>query len=170
MVPEIETARLRLRGHRLEDFNDCAAMWADPAVTRYIGSRPFTREEVWARILRYRGHWEHLGYGFWLIEEKATGNFVGETGFAEFQRAIEPQLVGTPEIGWVLATRFHGQGFATEAVRAAVEWGDAKFGPARTACIIAPENAVSIRVAQKCGYQRARATTYHGEATLVFER
>jgi len=51
-VPPLETARLRLRGHRVEDFAACAAMWADPVVTRYIGGRPFTAEEVWTRLLR----------------------------------------------------------------------------------------------------------------------
>ena len=169
MVPVIETARLRLRGHKVEDFAECAAMWADPLVTRHIGGRPFTQEEVWARLLRYRGHWSYLNYGFWLIEEKLTGRFVGETGFAEFKRNITPPLEGTPEIGWVLSPRSHGLGYATEAVRAAVAWGDARFD-SRTACIIAPDNAASIRVANKCGYREIRRTTYHGGPTLVFER
>jgi RimJ/RimL family protein N-acetyltransferase len=170
MVPEIETERLRLRGHRLEDFGNCAAMWADPVVTRYIGGRPFTQEEVWARLLRYRGHWSHLGFGFWLIEEKSSGRFVGETGFADLKRNLSPSLEGMPESGWVLAAGLHGLGYATEAVQAAVTWGDRHFGNGRTACIIAPENAASIRVAKKCGYREIRQTTYHGDATLVFER
>src|ERR1035438_6884930 len=100
MVPVIETERLRLRGHRLEDLDACAAMWADPVVTRHIGGRPFAREEVWARLLRYRGHWSYLGYGFWLIEDRFTGEFLGETGFAEFKRAITPSMERTPEIAW----------------------------------------------------------------------
>src|SRR5689334_15432931 len=44
-IPVIETARLRLRGHRKSDFAACAALWADPVVTRYISGRPFTGEE-----------------------------------------------------------------------------------------------------------------------------
>ena len=48
-------------------------MWADPAVTRFIGGRVFNREEVWARLLRYAGHWQWMGYGFWAIEEKESG-------------------------------------------------------------------------------------------------
>jgi RimJ/RimL family protein N-acetyltransferase len=46
-VPVIETERLKLRGHRLGDFGACAAMWADPIVTRHIGGRPFSEEESW---------------------------------------------------------------------------------------------------------------------------
>ena len=75
-----------------------------------------------------------------------------------------------PEIGWVLASQAHGRGYATEAVLAAVEWGAAHFSSARTACIIAPENIASIRVAVKCGYREFKLTTYKGHPTLMFVR
>jgi len=91
-VPVIETTRLILRGHRLDDFPDCAAMWADPIVTRHIGGRPFTEEETWARFLRYVGHWSVLGFGYWAIEEKDTATFVGELGFADFKRDIRRSI------------------------------------------------------------------------------
>jgi RimJ/RimL family protein N-acetyltransferase len=169
-VPVIETERLNMRGHRMEDFSDCAAMWADAGVTRYIGGKPFSREEVWARMLRYVGHWSWLGFGYWAIEEKSTGGFVGELGFAEYQRDIEPSLAGVPELGWVLATRAQGRGYATEAVRAVVAWGHVRFGPAQTACLIHPENLPSIRVAEKCGYREFQRTTYKGQPTIVFFR
>ncbi len=163
-IPVIETERLRLRGHRVEDFRECAAMWGGPAVTRYIGGRPFTAEEVWARLLRYVGHWALLGYGFWLIEEKATGNFVGEAGMAEFQREMEPSIVGVPEMGWVLSPRFPGKGYATEAVKAAAAWGHR-----RTVCLIHPENLASVRVAEKCGYRELDRATYRDHETRMFE-
>jgi RimJ/RimL family protein N-acetyltransferase len=169
-VPILETERLRLRGHRLDDFVQCARMWADPTVTRYIGGKPLTEEESWARLLRYAGHWSLLGFGYWVAEEKATGNYVGEIGFGEFKRDLEPSLRGVPEIGWVLASYAHGKGFATEAVRVVVSWGDAHFRPARTACIIDPENLPSIRVAEKCGYRELQLTTYKGRPTIMFVR
>jgi RimJ/RimL family protein N-acetyltransferase len=77
-VPVIETERLRLRGHRLEDFAEIAAMWADPVVTRYIGGKPLTEEDVWARLLRYVGHWAWMGFGYWVVEGKGSGDFAGE--------------------------------------------------------------------------------------------
>jgi RimJ/RimL family protein N-acetyltransferase len=169
-VPAIETKRLTMRGHRLNDFSDCAAMWADPIVTRHIGGKPFSREEVWARLLRYVGHWSLMGFGYWAIEEKDTGSFVGELGFADYKRDIEPSLNGVPELGWVLASRVHGKGYATEAVRAAVAWGEARFGSARTVCLIHPENLASIRVAQKCGYQESQQAAYKGQPTIIFAR
>jgi len=145
-------------------------MWSDPAVTRYIGGRPFSAEEVWARILRYTGHWVWMSYGFWVIEERATGSFVGEVGFADFQREIEPSLDGIPEAGWVLSSRAHGQGYATEAVRAAIGWSETRFGAARTACLIHPENRASVRVAEKCGFQEWTTAYYKGQPILMFQR
>ena len=169
-APEIETARLRMRGHRVEDLAVCAEMWADPEVVRHIGGRPFSREEVWARILRYTGHWSLLNYGYWLIEEKATGAFAGELGFADFQRELESPLVGLPELGYAFSSRTNGRGYATEAARAALAWGDAHFDPKRTTCIIHPENLASIRVAEKCGYTEFERTTYKGEPAIILAR
>src|SRR5262249_53336985 len=164
-APVVETARLRLRPHRPEDLRDCAAMWADPVVTRHIGGRPLTVEEVWARLLRYVGHWAWMGFGHWAVEDKVTGAFVGEIGFADFRRDVEPSFGGAPELGWALVRQAHGRGLATEGVRAALAWGDARFGSARTVCMIDPENVASIRVAEKCGYRAYARGAYKGQPT-----
>ena len=145
-------------------------MWADPQVTRFIGGKPLTEEEVWSRLLRYVGHWAWMGFGYWVAEQKETGSLVGEIGFADYKRDLEPSLTGVPEIGWVLASHAHGRGYATEAVRAVGAWGDTHFSSARTACIIAPENLASIRVVVKCGYRELKATSYKGQPTLMFVR
>ena len=174
-VPVLETERLRLRGHRLDDFAACAAMWADPIVTRHFG-QTLSGEESWNRVLRYVGHWALLSFGYWVVEERATGAFVGEVGFADWKRKLEPvhSLLnaesGTPEIGWILASSSHGKGYATEAARAAVAWGDERFGGGHTACIIHPENVSSIRVAEKCGYRKSGIAMYKGQPTIVFVR
>jgi RimJ/RimL family protein N-acetyltransferase len=144
-------------------------MWADPVVTRYLG-QSFTEEESWTRFLRYVGHWNLLGFGYWVVEERSTGNFVGEIGFADYKRNIESSLNLAPEIGWVLAAESHGKGYATEAVRAAVAWGEKHFESSRTTCIIRPDNVASIRVAEKCGYRELQQTTYKGHPIVVFVR
>jgi RimJ/RimL family protein N-acetyltransferase len=169
-VPVIETARLRLRGHRIDDFADSAAMWSSAEVTRYIGGRPFTAEEVWTRLLRYVGHWQCLGFGYWVIEDAATRQFLGELGFADYKRDITPSFNDTPEAGWALAPHAHGKGYATEALSAIVRWGDKHFQGALTACMINPQNTQSIRVAEKCGYKRTNETTYHGAPVLIYAR
>ena len=189
-VPVIETQRLCLRGPRPDDFPDSTALWSDPTVTRFIGGKPFSEEEVWGRLLRYAGHWAWMGFGYWIVEEKATRRFAGEVGFSDWKREMKPSLQGLPELGWVLAPRVHGQGYATEAARAAIEWADSSFGKrtsisgtaggenpivpellsARMTCIIHPEHARSIRVAEKCGFKELLRTSYRGEPTIVFVR
>ncbi|MFM0739273.1 GNAT family N-acetyltransferase [Paraburkholderia xenovorans] len=166
----LTTERLLMRPHTQDDFLDSYAMWSDPEVIRYIGGRPFTREEVWARLLRYAGHWAMLEYGYWVVREKESGRFLGEVGFADYHREIEPSLIGTPEVGWALDPAVHGRGYATEAVDAALAWADRQWPGADTACIIAPENLPSLRVAQKCGYRERLRTTYKGEPTIVLRR
>jgi len=169
-VPILETERLRLRGHCADDLANCAAMWSEPVVVRHTVGKPLTEEESWRRLLTYVGHWVLMGFGFWVVEEKASGKFVGEVGFVDYKRDIEPSLRGVPEIGWVLASWAHGRGYATEAVRAAVAWGDEHLQSSRTACIIAPENVASLRVAAKCGYRELTSTTYKGHPTVMFVR
>jgi len=168
--PILETPRLRLRGHSQTDFDASFALWSDPAVTRFIGGRPQTGEEVWARLLRYAGHWSWLGYGFWAIEDRATGAMIGEAGFLSARRALTPPMDGVPEIGWALAPGWHGRGLAQEAVAAALKWGDGHFGGGQVFCIIHPDNAPSLGVAAKTGFSEHARTTYHGEPTIVLSR
>jgi RimJ/RimL family protein N-acetyltransferase len=167
-VPVVETERLILRGHRLDDFASLAAMWADPDVTRFIARAPATAEEAWARLLRYAGHWAMMGYGYWAVEEKAAGRYIADVGFADYRRAIVPAL-DAPEIGWVLAASVAGRGYATEAVRAALAWSDRNLA-ARTTCIIAPDHAASLNVARKVGYRPEGTRFYHGTPLVVLAR
>ncbi len=168
-APVIETERLRLRAHRPADFDACAALWAEPAVVRFLGGKPNTREECWNRILRHAGFWAFTGMGSWLTETK-DDTFVGEIGFLWLKRDIEPRIEGVPEIGWILHPSVHGKGYATEAVRAALAWGDAHLGHARVTCLIAPENTASLGVAAKTGFREFARSLYHGDPVVMLER
>jgi RimJ/RimL family protein N-acetyltransferase len=169
-VPVLETARLRLRAHRPEDHPACAALWSDPDVTRFLGGRAFSSEETWRRMLSWRGLWSMLGYGYWAVEEKDGGRYVGDIGFADFRRELDPSLGGMLEFGWILSSAVHGRGYASEAVTAATAWASAELPHMRAVCIIAPANLASIRVAEKAGFREWQRSTYHGEPTIVFAR
>jgi RimJ/RimL family protein N-acetyltransferase len=172
-IPVLETPRLILRGHRLEDFETTVKIWTDPIVRKHFGARPFTREDIWSRFLRQFGMWAVCGYGSWAVEEKSTGAYIGTVGVFDVRRDFdppEPSLVGLPEAGWTLAPQVHGKGHATEAAQAALAWADRHFGGIRMWCIIAPENKASIRVAEKNGFQFWKVTTYKGDPTLIFLR
>jgi RimJ/RimL family protein N-acetyltransferase len=169
-IPTLVTERLILRPHRLDDFGASAALWADPAVVRFIGGVPFNREQSWSRLLRYKGSWHFLGFGFWAVEERQSGDFVGEVGFLEGRRAMTPSIEGTLETGWVLSPSAHGKGYATEALTAVVAWGQARFPDQRMTCIIATENSASLRVAAKLGFDEVTRTTYNESAIALLER
>jgi RimJ/RimL family protein N-acetyltransferase len=152
-VPLLETERLILRAHQADDFPDCVAMWRDPQVLKYTIGSESPPPRTWQRLLAYRGHWLLLGFGYWAVQSKASGRYVGELGFADFHRDFTPSIEGIPEIGWALATHAHGRGYATEALRRVIEWGDAHLGVERTVCIVHRDNAPSLRLAEKLGYR-----------------
>ena len=165
MIPVLETARLRLRPHARADFEALAALWADPIVTRFIGGKPLSREESWTRLLRYTGLWPLLGFGYWLVEDRETRDYLGDVGFADFQRQIDPAPPALPEIGWVLSPAAHGRGIATEAAGAALAW------LARDCfCIIDPANAPSLRVAARLGFESRGLARYRDAGVTVLVR
>jgi len=169
--PILETERLILRPHGIEDFDDLAAMWADPEVVRYISGVPSTAEASWSRLLRYIGHWQALGFGYWAVILRDTGAYAGDVGFADYKRMIEPDLGAVPEAGWVLSPAVHGRGVATEAVRCIHHWAEAQTKWARTCCIFDPDHKVSQKVAVKLGYHTVSdSALYNEKPTLVMQR
>lgn len=169
-IPLLETDRLLLRGHYPADLAVSVAMWQAPQFYQYLAPAPLSEEEIWTKMLRHMGFWHLCGYGFWALEEKSTGEFIGVVGFGAGQRAITPSLKGYPEIGWVLAAHTHGRGYATEAAQAALAWADAHLPEPRTVCLIDAANAPSLRLAAKCGYHEFGRTDYHGVPVVVLER
>ena len=168
MIPVLETSRLVLRGHRPDDFDASAAMWADPAVVRFIQGTPQTAEQSWQRFLRYAGHWAMVGYGYWVVAAKDDGRFMGEVGFADYRRALSVDVTGIPEAGWVLASHAHGQGLAVEAMTAALSWIDARFP--RTFALFDPAHAASMRVAGKLGFADPREIDFDGAPAVTLWR
>ena len=169
-APRLETERLILRSHGADDFPDCTAMWRDPQVVKYTIGKESTPQQTWQRVLAYRGHWSLLGFGYWAIESKSTRRYIGELGFGDFRRDFTPSIDGIPEIGWALATHAHGQGYATEAVRKVVEWGDRHLRGTRTVCIIHRDNAPSIHLAGKFGYSAVLRAATDDEPRVLLAR
>jgi len=169
-APTLETERLILRAFRAEDLEPLAAMWSDPEVVRYIGGNPLSREDTWRRSLAACGQWPYTGFGYWIAELKGEGRVVGQIGFADFKRDMEPSLVGEPELGYVFAPSVHGQGIAFEACKAALDWADATLNALSYPAIIGPENQASIRLAEKLGFVREPDGVYRGEPIALFRR
>ncbi|MBN8552794.1 MAG: GNAT family N-acetyltransferase [Caulobacterales bacterium] len=169
LAPILETDRLILQGHQTDDLDAMVSLWSDPDVVRFIGGRASSREETWARLLRYAGSWSLLGFGFWAFRDKATGLYQGEGGLLQGQRALNPSFGVTPEVGWALSPAAQGKGIAGEALRAILSWADAQ-PMKRTVCMIEPDNAPSIRLAGRLGFEEYAQTTYHGTRANLYAR
>jgi RimJ/RimL family protein N-acetyltransferase len=170
-IPTLDTPRLRLRAHRLDDAAPHAAMWADPEVVRFIGGAPVPRDLAWTRFLRHAGLWQASRLRLLSRWRTAgTGAFVGEAGFQDLRRDMTPSIEGTMEAGWVLAQAWQGQGLAEEAMRAALGWADRERPALRVTCIIRPDHAASLRVAAKLGFAPLAESSFGGGPMRVLER
>ena len=145
---ELETERLKLRQLRETDLNAHTEMMSDPEVMRFLGDgKPLDRAQSWRTMAGILGHWALRGFGFWALEEKATGTLVGRGGL------WFPEGWPMLEVGWTLARPHWGKGYATELGKAAlaVAWRE---GATEVCSLIMAENVRSIRVAERLGERR----------------
>ena len=160
--PVISTERLVLRPWRDDDLEPFAAMSADPAVMEHYPAL-LTREQCEAVIERIRGHFAREGFGFWALEAPDVP-FVGFTGIAR------PGFMPVVEVGWRLARPYWGQGFATEAARAAVTWGFANVALDEIVAFVVPGNQRSQRVMGRLGMTRDPDADFEHPAVPIGHR
>ena len=166
----ITTDRLLLRPHTIEDMDAHNAMHAEPDVYRFLAGRPSTREETWLRLLRFVGHWTSFDYGLFAVIDRLSGKLIGDTGLAHFCRELGPDFDPYPETAWIFSASVHGKGMAFEAASAAHDWFEAKTGKREAVAIINPENAASLRLAGKLGYEAFGSATYKEHDVTMLRR
>jgi RimJ/RimL family protein N-acetyltransferase len=150
-VPVLQTSRLILRGFTAEDTGEFSAMLADDDVARFItpDARALDRAEAWRAMATTVGHWVLRGYGFFAVQERASGRLIGRVG--PWQPEGWPGL----ECGWTIAKPWWGRGYAPEAAVAAMRWTFEQFpGLPRIISVIDPQNLASKAVARKVGETR----------------
>ncbi|MEE9207654.1 MAG: GNAT family N-acetyltransferase [Gemmatimonadota bacterium] len=145
-MKEVKTERLLLRQLEERDFEFYAEYFADEATARYVGGR-CDRDTAWRRMATLIGHWELRGYGYWAVEERETGKFVGCVGlwFSEGW----PEL----ELGYWLRPEMQGRGYAVEAARESRAYAFEVVGADTLVSYIHPDNEPSKRVAERLGAQ-----------------
>jgi RimJ/RimL family protein N-acetyltransferase len=166
----INTDRLILRKHTIQDTGLVFQLATDPAVLQLNHGVSPSREDAWHRLLRYSGHWSLLGFGMFAVFERATNQFIGEVGLADFQRGLGDNFDGIPEAAWVFKGSSHGKGYALEAMTAALNWFDEQPFSSRSVCIIEPGNTASIRLAEKLGFSYYDQGCYKSSDVNKYER
>ena len=163
-IPILETQRLRLRPFRASDIDDYARLHADPEVVRYLssGQTPWDRARSWRHLAFLVGHWQLKGSGMWALEHKGNGAFLGMVGFAA------PEGWPGFELAWTLARREWGNGYATEAARAALAHAFSTLKMDRIISLIHPENQASIRVAERLGERLQGRIQHSGREMLCY--
>ena len=147
----IETPRLILRPWRDSDFAPFAELCADPVVMRFLRG-PLTREQSDAYVRRVQQHWADHGFGKWVVEAPGVASFIGAIGLSNVQ--YEASFTPAVEIAWRLQQRFWGQGYATEAARAAMQDGYTRVGLREIVAVTALGNIPSQRVMERLGMTR----------------
>ncbi|RKT27934.1 ribosomal-protein-alanine N-acetyltransferase [Roseovarius halotolerans] len=142
-IPSLETERLILREPRESDFEHERDFFASDA-SRFVGG-PTQPHQVWRNLAMLMGHWAFRGFGFWGVEEKSSGTYMGRVGL------WYPHGWFGREIGWTLMPHATGKGFATEAALAARAHAYDILGWDTAISQIAPENEPSKAVARRLG-------------------
>ncbi len=144
---EISSERLVLRDWRESDLSPWAAMNADPEVREHLGP-PLTADHAMASARSFQHDLDHNGFGFWAVEVRASGKFIGFTG-------LDPVGDGLPftgvEAGWRLARSAWGHGYATEAATVALEYGFVTVGLSEILAVTTTTNLRSQAVMQRIG-------------------
>jgi RimJ/RimL family protein N-acetyltransferase len=150
----IRTSRLELRAWKDSDLAPFAAMNADPAVMRYFPSE-LTRVESDALAERISQHIHVYGFGLWAVELREDRSFVGFVGLAHtrFSSHFTPCI----DLGWRLARPHWGKGYATEAARAAAQFGFERLGLPEIVAFTVPENRRSRGVMERLGMRHDAA-------------
>lgn len=151
MQPEIRTERLLLRPLCDGDIDAFAAMNRDPRVMEFFPGL-VSRDETEALVGRIRASVVERGVGMWAVELPERADFIGIVGLhqATFAAPFTPCV----EVGWRLAADHWGQGYATEAARASLDYGFGTRGLSEILSWTVPDNRPSRRVMEKIGMKR----------------
>jgi ribosomal-protein-alanine N-acetyltransferase len=161
----LETERLYFRRFTSDDIDNLFKLYNSPDVRKYysegIPNYEDTRKELdWI----IKECYPNYGFGMWVTIYKATGKFIGRCGLCPINIEGREEI----EVVYMLAMEYWGQGLATEAARAILQYGFERMGLSRLVCVINPENHASSRVAEKIGMTLEIDGCVNGEPTLLY--
>ncbi|TFW32987.1 GNAT family N-acetyltransferase [Massilia horti] len=161
----LETPRLRLEPMAEAHLEGLHAMNSDPAVMRYITGRAESLGETRAMIERVQGRWRTIGYSWWSLFERATGELIGAAGVQHLGQDPANPL----ELGWRLRRDKWGQGFASEVAQRMAEYAFGTLQGELVCAICRPDNRASAHVMEKLGMRYKGQETWHGHDSSVYQ-
>jgi RimJ/RimL family protein N-acetyltransferase len=162
-IPEsIESARLRLRTVKEDDWTALHEYYSDAESTTYTTLQPLPEDESRRVVGSLVRHWERKRYGPYVLEEKATGTVLGLAGL------WYPKDWPEPEIKWALVRQHWGKGYAAEAARAVQAMAAHHMPELRLISLIHADNQPSIRVAVAVGATLESEMNFRGGVYRVY--
>jgi RimJ/RimL family protein N-acetyltransferase len=165
----LTTPRLRLEPLGDMHFDGMQAMNADPEVMRLISGQPETPEQTRAVIERVKARWIAIGYSWWAIIERDSGELAGAGALQNLRREMTPlpDLACPLELAWRLRRDRWGRGYASEAALAIRDFAFDTFQPEELLAVCAPDNAASASVMARIGMQRQGLQHWYGKPQLT---
>ncbi|MBT2540089.1 GNAT family N-acetyltransferase [Streptomyces sp. ISL-44] len=155
-MPELRTDRLLLRRWQESDLEPWAAMNADPEVREHLGAL-LTREQSDAAVALMQSDFDERGFGWWALESRETGEFIGRAGLDEVDEDMPFPGV---DIGWRLTRSAWGHGYATEAALACLAFGFEVLGLPEIIASTTVNNLRSQAVMRRIGMTRNPADDF----------
>lgn len=161
----IETERLLIRKWQLpRDLDDAVAIYGDPQTMRFIPCGTLGREQTQRLVERMMERDERHGYGIWPVVLKAENRIIGECGITQIP-GHEPDI----EIAWIFNRAYHGQGYATEAAHAVMQFAFEELRIGRLYALIDRFNGASIGVANRLGMRYDRIIRAYKRDLMRYE-
>ena len=164
-IPRLTTDRLVLRPFVPEDLAELVGIHAEESFWWYPLRAAMTTEQTADFLQRTMARYESDGFGIEAVIDRLSGAMIGWAGLAVPH--FLPEVLPAVEVGWRLSGPYRGRGLATEAGRAAVDWGFSVGGLSRIVSIYEPENLASGRVMEHLGFAPYLTTRHPGRDEVV---
>ena len=161
----LETGRLRLREFVPQDADALAAVLGDPVAMQYYPSA-LDRRGVEEWIGKNIGRYQRDGYGLWAMVLKDSGQLIGDCGCT----LQEVEGKNHVEVGYHVRRDLWGNGYATEAAQACMDYAFVRLGASRVISMIRPENVQSRRVAEKNGLVCEKVIFWRGYDHCIYAK
>lgn len=165
-APFLQTERLELWLPKIGDLSAVSEIVSDPETARFLGGQGAEAERV-TRFLRSAGSWSLFGYGNFIVRKTGEGEVIGTVGMFHGWRDLGDDIDGLPEAGWIMRRNSAGQGYAGQAMKAALTWFDETHGPRPIYCMIDIGNEPSLKLAERLGFTMLRSAELPGSKVVV---